>query len=78
MTENCLDKIDNVLLSASNSCSKIVDLKPTRTLTNSYIEALVLARRRARRDWQSSRSPGAKLSPKEVTSYERHLMKKKI
>ena len=36
--ENCIDKINNVLLSASNSSSKIVDLKPNQTLTNSYIE----------------------------------------
>ena len=38
-----------------------MDLKPTRTLTNSYIEALVLAKRISRRCWQSSKSPSAKL-----------------
>ena len=54
-------------LFASNSSSTIIDLKPTRKLTNSYIEALVLAKRRARRDWQSSRSSTAKLRPTEAS-----------
>ena len=51
MTENCIDKINNIMLSASNSSSKLVNLKPKPTLTNSYIESsLVIAKSRARRD----------------------------
>ena len=50
-----------VMLSASNSSSQFVNLKPKPTLTNSYIESLVSAKRRARRDWQISRSTSAKL-----------------
>ena len=43
-----------LLLSASNGSSKIVHQKAKPILTNSYIEAFVLAKRRARTDWQSS------------------------
>ena len=39
-----------------------------RTFSNSYIEALVLAQIRARRDWQSSRSSGAKLRLTEASN----------
>ena len=38
MTENYVYKINYVLLSASNSSSKIVNPKHKPTLTNSYIE----------------------------------------
>ena len=59
--ENCIDKINNVLLSALNSSSKLVNLKPKPTLINSYIASLVLAKRRTRRHWQSSREPSVKV-----------------
>ena len=57
-----------VMLSASNSSSQFVNLKPKPTLTNSYIDSLVLAKRRARRDWQSSRAPSSKLRLTEASS----------
>ena len=62
------------MLSASNSSSKLVNLKPKPTLTNSYIESLVLAKRRARRDWQSSRAPSAKLRLTEASSKLRNTL----
>ena len=68
MTENCFDKINNVLFFTSNRSSKLVILKPKPTLTYSYIESLVLEKRRARRDWESSRAPSAKLRLTEASN----------
>ena len=56
------------MLSASNSSSKFVHLKPKPTVTNFYIESLVLTKRRARRDWQSSRAPSVKLRLTEASN----------
>ena len=56
--------------------SKLVNLKHKPTLTNSYNEPFVLAKKRARRYWQSSRAPSIKLRLTEASNKLRKTLHK--
>ena len=51
---NGTENISTLLQSPYNNSSKQINVKPKPKLTNSYIEALVVDKRRARRDWRCS------------------------
>ena len=59
-------------MSAFNNSNTFVNVK--LKLTNSYIEALVLEKRRARRDGKFSRSPSAKLRLTEASNKLRNTL----
>ena len=58
--ENAVKELSDVIVSALDLSKTIVTTPAKPLVTNSYIESLVLAKRRARRNWQNNRSPSSK------------------
>ena len=59
--ENSVKNLTDVLVTALSQSKRVVKTPLKPLVSNSYIESLVLAKRRARRNWQNNRSPATKL-----------------